>query len=181
VRLLDGRVLVVGGYVDAPFPGEVLRSTEIFNPATGLWSPAAPMSAPRHAAAAITLKDGRVLVAGGTTRFFPPPSVVASAEIYDPATGFWTTVAAMKTPRAVATGTLLADGKVLVVGGGNDLSFGLRSAEIYDPAANVWTETPAMAFLMAESSSRAAAVNLNGHTHCQARRPSPPRSCVRRM
>src|SRR5262249_14134050 len=59
----------------------------------------------------------------------------------------WTAAASMRTPRAAATATLLADGRVLVVGGGNEVSnFGLNTAEIYEPDANVWTETPTMGF-----------------------------------
>jgi hypothetical protein len=143
VRLLDGRVLVAGGWDGGAFPGGILASTDIFNPTTDLWSPAAVMSIPRHLAAATILNDGRVLVVGGNT----PQGIVATAEIYDPVTGFWTSAASMKTPRVAATATLLADGKVLVVGGANDLSnFGLHTAEIYSPDANVWTETSAMAF-----------------------------------
>lgn len=142
VRLLDGRVLIAGGW-DGGFTGGTLAEADIFNPATDLWSPAAPMSIPRQAACATILKDGRVIVIGGGT----PQGVVATTEIYDPVSGSWTSAASMKTPRFSATATLLPDGKVLVVGGGNDLSpFGLDTAEIYEPDSNAWIETPAMAF-----------------------------------
>ena len=61
--LPDGRVLVAGGYDGS----NSLQSTEIFNPATGRFSPGA--STDDHTKllrpAAASLPDGRVLIAGG--------------------------------------------------------------------------------------------------------------------
>ena len=61
---------------------------------------------------------------------------LASAEIYNPAHGTWSPTAVMSTPRYGHTATLLPDGRVLVSGGGfagvNPI---LASAEIYSPGA----------------------------------------------
>ena len=54
----------------------------------------------------------------------------ASAELYDPATGVWTTTGSMHQARAGHTQTLLLNGKVLVTGAAPDS----RAAELYDPA-----------------------------------------------
>jgi N-acetylneuraminic acid mutarotase len=57
----DDRVLVAGGFNEN---GDV-ASAELFNPATKSWSPAGALNVARRFAVAATLKDGRVLVAGG--------------------------------------------------------------------------------------------------------------------
>jgi len=68
---------------------------------------------------AAVLADGRVLVAGGSglspNGFGTEPTDVA--EVYDPATNSWTTVADMPDARSGGTSALLADGSVLLVGG----------------------------------------------------------------
>jgi hypothetical protein len=76
-----------------------------------------------------------VLVAGG---FFT--SYLASAELYDPATGTWSTTGSLNTERIGHTATVLPDGKVLVAGGVNLFGY-LASAELYDPATGTWSVT----------------------------------------
>src|SRR5437870_13920074 len=57
------------------------------------------------------LPDGRVLVVGGKDR-----SALASAELYDPATGTWSDTGSLNTARDSHTATLLPNGMVLVAG-----------------------------------------------------------------
>src|SRR5438552_5453921 len=94
---------------------------------------------------ATMLSNGRVLVAGGAgprPETFPYPGL-ASAELYDQATGNWTVTGSLNDGRLLHTATLLSDGRVLVAGGSpDDSNHGARSgAEIENRAARVCTRT----------------------------------------
>src|SRR5262245_30845365 len=55
----------------------------------------------------------------------------------------WTPTGTMTTGRAGHVAVLLQNGKMLVAGGANTLSF-LSSAELYDPLTGTWTSTGSM-------------------------------------
>ena len=101
-----------------------------------MWTPTGSLTTARWQHTATLLPDGRVLVAGGQSDTGP----LASAELYDPATGAWTATGNLTAARIYHTATLLPDGRVLVVGGWNP-SASLASAEVYDPATGAWTTT----------------------------------------
>jgi N-acetylneuraminic acid mutarotase len=136
--LTDGRVLIVGGLDTAS-----LKSTELFDPATGTFTPTGDLNTARDSHTATLLADGRVLVAGGTDNNFSLNKfdLLQSAELFDPATGMWTTTGNLNTAREVHLATRLADGRVLVAGGVDDALVPLKSAELFDPATGMWTVT----------------------------------------
>ena len=139
--LLDGRVLVAGGYNYAN--RQTLDDVEIYNPQTGTWSTTASLNIPRSGHTATLLADGRVLVAGGQN-----DTVLASSEIYDPASGTWTLSGNLKSARHDSVATRLEGGKVLVEGGltvSSGQNIVLRSAELYNPQRGTWTTVPPMA------------------------------------
>ncbi len=80
-------------------------------PAPGAPPAASPPRGIIHTAT--LLPNGKVLVAGG----FGSSGPLASAELYDPATGPWSPTGSLATARYVHTATLLPNGKVLVAGG----------------------------------------------------------------
>ena len=81
VKLLDGKVLVVGGGA-GPGLANPLTTMEIFDPATNSFTPAASMTKARMTCAVTLLADGKVLLA-----FSWNGSVVTpESEMYDPAT-----------------------------------------------------------------------------------------------
>jgi len=136
--LPNGLVLVAGGQV--ALPNISTRSAELYDPATGMWTPTGSMQqTARFAHSATRLLDGQVLIAEGTVG----GSVhVASAELYDPNTGTFTPTGPLNIARSGHAATLLPDGRVLVVGGAagsDEVSGHLDSAELYDPDTGAWS------------------------------------------
>ena len=136
-----GQVLVTGGCV-LPLNCVGTSAAELYKPARagGAFSSTGAMVVPRlyHTATLLTGpgcadKCGKVLVAGGSPN-------AAVAELYDPATGLFTSTGAMSTPRQLHTATLLADGRVLIAGGRRSATT-LNTAEIYNPTTGAFTPT----------------------------------------
>ncbi|MET0405945.1 MAG: kelch repeat-containing protein [Cystobacter sp.] len=146
VRLRDGRVLVTGGF-DRENNGTPLSSAELYDPATGTWSATGSLAQARGFHTLTVLENGRVLVAGGSIH--PDHNAVGDtllpgAELYDPATGTWTSTGSLNTGRGWHTATLLPGGRVLVVGGvGANVALS-ATAELYDPVTGTWSITGAM-------------------------------------
>ena len=142
--LPSGKVLVAGGLgMDGQGSFLTLSSAELYDPATGLWTPAGNMSVPRWSHSMTALADGRVLLVGGFANNSPSAPPLQSAEIYNPATGTWTMAATPGFARANHHAVSLPQGQVLVTGG-NDATNCLGSAEIYDPVSDRWTATASM-------------------------------------
>jgi hypothetical protein len=165
--LKDGTVLVTGGWkrtgADYSENGLISQETaELFDPKTNSFSAVGSMAFPRTKHTAVRLQDGRVLVVGGSNDYFPDGGIgypsnktlIAAAELYDPATGKFSTTGSLVTPRLHPTATLLPNGKVLVVGGWNTDT--VETAELYDPATGNFTVTRPMV----SGRNRAAAVAL---------------------
>jgi N-acetylneuraminic acid mutarotase len=166
VPLQDGRALVAGGFNGRKAS---YSSAYVFDPGAETWSKTGGMGTARAAAAAAVLPDGRVLVAGGyfyvepagamsgiqLARAVPgatggpvePADVtpeehgyaLATAELFNPRTGTWSTTGPMRYARVGAVAVTLSDGRVLVFGSSNEAvdridARAYSNAEIYDPA-----------------------------------------------
>lgn len=146
--LKNGKLLAVGG---APVNEDrqtdsALASAELYDPASAKWSGTRDLATARYAHSATLLISGKVLVVGGLGRGADQkPATLASAEVYDPGTGKWSTTKSLATGRYLHSATLLESGKVLVAGGANlvgaDLN-PLADAELYDPETGTWSVMP---------------------------------------
>jgi len=139
IRLRDGRVLICGGTATGEVGG-VLSSAELYDPAARTFTPTGAMTVPRAGQTITMLQDGRVLLTGGVQNA-GFRSQLASAEIYDPASGTFSATGSMSRPREGHTATTLRDGRVLIVGGSSNGIQTLGSAEIYDPSSGVFSGT----------------------------------------
>jgi Kelch motif len=132
VRLLDGRVLVIGGSSDDTNPA----TAELYDPASGTWSATGNMLKPRYGFPPTLLLDGRVLV--GDTDDPRADVPLTGAEVYDPASGTWSSAGMVSTTEEWGglTATVLRDGNVLVAG--------QAGAKLYDPDSGTWSATGKM-------------------------------------
>src|SRR5205823_8139411 len=96
----------------------------IYHPDTGQWTEVMPMSTPRAWARATLLPGGTVLVSGGLDDHL---RFLYTAEIYDPASGTWSSAGTMNDLHYEHIAVLLRDGRVLVGGPGPD-------CELYVPS-----------------------------------------------
>jgi hypothetical protein len=122
--------------------GLVLASAEVYDAATGVFTPAGAMVTPRMGFTATALGNGKILVAGGLDN---SGDVLDSAEIFDPATRKFVAVNnPMSDRRIFHTATMLPNRKVLLAGGATNLSGDTSSsADLYDPASNSFTPVTA--------------------------------------
>jgi hypothetical protein len=135
-KLSDGRVLVTGGHQGRHAALQIYASAEIYDPATGAFTPTGGMGVRRHKHDAVLLADGRVLVTGGSDEQ-DDLGAYSSAEMYDPASASFSPVGDMPGIRYkhIGTSLLLENGKVLIAGGA-------RNAILYDPAGSLFSLVP---------------------------------------
>jgi hypothetical protein len=145
-----GKIIYIGGGND-PTTKIPTAACEIidFSAATPAWQATNSMAHPRRQHNATLLPDGTVLVTGGTKggagdgfNDLSPGQPVHQAELWDPKTQHWTTLAAEDEDRCYhSTALLLPDGRVLSAGGGEYLPNGLpipakdvhTTAQIFSP------------------------------------------------
>ncbi len=138
--LNGGNVLVAGGANNDIRGPEA--SAELYDPATGTFTATGSMTNARVFHAATLLNNGMVLITGGANATGVLAGL-ASAELYNPATGTFTATGSMTSVRYFHTATLLNNGMVLIMGGANTAGV-LASAELYNPATGTFTATGSM-------------------------------------
>ena len=155
--LLDGRVLVIGGF-GGPYAyrGTEVATAEVWDPATEAFTPTGSMADGRVGHTATLLTDGRVLVIGGNGA----GDDAARAEVWDPATGRFTQAGVLGGWRVGHTATLRSDGRVLVHGGVGPDGVTLMDYRTWDPATSTfddggqWFDRPTSATMTRLSDGR---------------------------
>jgi PKD repeat protein len=128
----EGKILYAGG-------GRTTNTAEIIdlNAAAPAWQWTGSMAFPRRQMNATMLPTGEVLVTGGTSGidFNDLTQAVHAAEVWNPTTGLWTTLASNTINRGYhSTSLLLPDGRVLHSGSGDGAGApDERNAELFSP------------------------------------------------
>ena len=136
--LENGKVLAAGG---------LGPSAALYNASSGTWDSAGEVTSDDYRTrdwhTSALLGDGKVLYIGGWTG----SAAMDSVDLYNPLTGSVSSTGSMSWPRRFPSAAVLADGWVLVTGGGGIVGGSLRvlrSAEIYDPQSGTWSEAEEM-------------------------------------
>jgi hypothetical protein len=150
--LNNGKVLVTGGQqkrlVTNPDGSTTLRifslnSAEIYDPTTDTWTLTGPMTYGRASHLIFGLPDGRVLVTGGVGAVGENwvRQVLSTTEIYNPATGTWTSGPDLLPGRTGSGASILglSDGRLMIIGGFGNGGVTLNDVQIYDPQPGAWS------------------------------------------
>jgi N-acetylneuraminic acid mutarotase len=151
VAAVDGRLYVLG-YLVAGFAAE--GRVFAYDPDADEWEEVAPMpEGTQRGASAVTVLDGRIIVAGGFRG-----GAVAQASVYDPATDEWEALPDLPEPLDHVVGEAV-DGVVYVIGG-RDAAITAHSPRVYayDPDDGEWTAREPMP----TSRTRACAAVIDG-------------------
>ena len=153
--LPEGRVLFVGGDDNVSGVGPQEAPTQTWDAVSGSLEPAGTLAEGRVYHTATLLPDGRVVVLGGGGLDGAYGPNIPAAEIWDPVTASFSTAGSLAQARKAHTATLLPDGRVLVVGGNDEvltnswwlgnLETGLDSVEAWDPGTGAFEPAASLA------------------------------------
>jgi galactose oxidase-like protein/glyoxal oxidase-like protein/List-Bact-rpt repeat protein len=139
VMYAPGKILYAGGGDSTQVPTAAAEKIDL-SQSSPAWTTAGTMKFPRRQMNATLLADGSVLVTGGTSGagFNNQAGAVRDAELWNPATGTWTTMARESQTRTYhSTALLLPSGRVLSSGGGEGGGITLANSEftaqVYSP------------------------------------------------
>lgn len=141
--LQDGRILVMGGFDGT----NVLATSDLYDPSTGQIVAGPALAVARQQHSATTLLDGTVLIAGGNTVAQDGSSQdLASAELYNPASGsFLPVTATLATPRSAHLAFLLPHNNSVLIVGGTSGGTPVSGAELFMPWTSSFSATGSMA------------------------------------
>jgi hypothetical protein len=125
--LQNGKVLITGGHKDRRSAITIFATTEIYDPSFGTFQPSANLTIKRHKHDAVLLRDGRVLISGGSDER-DSRGAYNSLEVFEPVGRIFRKVADTVSARYKLNGAvvLLDNGEVLLAGGSD-------TAEAFDP------------------------------------------------
>jgi hypothetical protein len=132
--LNKGTLLVAGGSTCA-LPGCPTNAAEIYDPVANTFtSVASGMNVPRFNHTATLMTNGQVVIAGGYSSCNSSCTSEASAELFDPVAGTFSSSQILPNALASQTGTLVANGNILLIGGIN-AGVTLAGDEWYQPTS----------------------------------------------
>jgi len=146
-EVINGKIYAIGDDPD----GTCTSTTEVYDPSTDTWTILASMPTAREAFQTEVI-NGKIYVFGGYSGYIfannSDINSLSSAEVYDPSTDSWITLAPMSTPRCFFQ-TKVIGGKIYAIGGwnistGESIGKVLSSTEVYDPSTNTWTTLASM-------------------------------------
>jgi N-acetylneuraminic acid mutarotase len=130
---------MLAGFITAVFLGDISKCQAV----EPFWTQRSHMPTPRwmHTSAVV---NGKIYVIGGVSS--EPANwqnesgeILSTVEEYDPATDTWTRKADMPTARGwLPPSSPVVDGKIYVIGGGDDVVWDLPTLEMYDPSTDTW-------------------------------------------
>ena len=140
VMYRPGHVLKTGTAADSGYTGNAATTAYVMDATqpSPAWRSVPSMAFRRAFQNMTILPDGNVLVTGGGTRRdgYDIAYAVREAELWDPSTEAWRTLARARHPRLYhSSALLLPDGRVLIAGGGNDygVQVNYTEGEIFSP------------------------------------------------
>jgi fibronectin type 3 domain-containing protein len=102
--LPDGRVMIVGGYLNNGTTNPPLATVQIWVSGTNSWTAAVSLTTARYGPVVASLADGRVLVAGGNAVPTTNAQPLSSVEIWSPVTQQWSSGNSLGTARNTPMG-----------------------------------------------------------------------------
>lgn len=133
--LLNGKVLITGGFLDTAFT--TLGSAELYDPVTDTFKvSAATLGHPRWGHLATLLPNGKVLIVGGNGG-----GSANGAELYDPQLDTFVPTGGTNLAAFWDTMTLLPNGQVLIALTGSSVA---STSLLYDPSTGLATATTGM-------------------------------------
>ncbi|XP_077229469.1 F-box/kelch-repeat protein At1g67480-like [Tasmannia lanceolata] len=136
VVVLDGKLLVMGGYLVDAGNGSVSADVYQYDSRLNRWSMLAKMNVARYDFACAEV-GGVVYAVGG---FGADGESLSSAEVYDPNKNEWTLIESLRRPRwgCFAWGF---EGKLYVMGGRSNFTIGnSRFVDVYNAERHAWCE-----------------------------------------
>lgn len=133
----NGKIYSIGGSGPALNTNNATSVVEVYDPLANTWSTAAFMPTARFGMAAAAL-NGKIYVIGGTAVSGSVLSRSSVVELYDVATGTWSTTASMANARDFL-GASDANGLVYAIGGADNVGGSLNIAEVFYPPVTIYT------------------------------------------
>ncbi len=166
---LQGKLYVAGGLTSdwgLPTRSHVFDELLAYNPGTDSWEVVSRMSFPRRYNG-IAVLDGRIWIVGGEGKLqdLEDPNgervTVDVVDIYDPASGTWTSGPPLNTVRTDPF-VMVANGRIWAIGGACDPKTALSTVESIAPGETAWRfETP-----LPRPTRQGGSCALNGVLYC---------------